>query len=136
MVEQPGAIHDPAVLRPVCLKVPASNIRVTPAEIGGGFGGKTTVWLEPHALLLSKKANKSVKMTMTRDEVFRASGPTSGGWMKIKVGAKKDGTLVAGQAEYKFQAGAYPGSPVQLACMCGFTPTTSLMSPASVTTSW
>ena len=37
------------------LEVPASNIRVTPAEIGGGFGGKTTVWLEPHALLLSKK---------------------------------------------------------------------------------
>ena len=104
------------------LEVPASNIRVTPAEIGGGFGGKTTVWLEPHALLLSKKANSPVKMTMTRDEVFRASGPTSGGWMKIKVGAKKDGTLVAGQAEYKFQAGAYPGSPVQLACMCGFTP--------------
>ncbi|MEL0111081.1 MAG: molybdopterin cofactor-binding domain-containing protein, partial [Rickettsiales bacterium] len=53
------------------LEVPASNIRVTPAEIGGGFGGKTTVWLEPHALLLSKKAGHPVKMTMTRDEVFR-----------------------------------------------------------------
>lgn len=104
------------------LEVPASNIRVTPAEIGGGFGGKTTVWLEPHALLLSKKAGHPVKMTMTRDEVFRASGPTSGAWMKIKIGAKKDGTIVAGQAEYMFQAGAYAGSPVQLACMCGFTP--------------
>jgi CO/xanthine dehydrogenase Mo-binding subunit len=104
------------------LEVPASNIRVTPAEIGGGFGGKTTVWLEPHALLLSRKAGSPVKMQMTRDEVFRASGPTSGSWMKIKVGAKKDGTITAGQAEYKFQAGAYAGSPVQLACMCGFTP--------------
>jgi len=104
------------------LEVPASNIRVIPAEIGGGFGGKTTVWLEPHALLLSKKAGRPVKMQMSRDEVFRASGPTSGSWMKIKVGAKKDGTITAGQAEYKFQAGAYPGSPVQLACMCGFTP--------------
>ena len=104
------------------LEVPASNIRVIPAEIGGGFGGKTTVWLEPHALLLSKKAGRPVKMQMSRDEVFRASGPTSGSWMKIKVGAKKDGTITAGRAEYKFQAGAYPGSPVQLACMCGFTP--------------
>ena len=104
------------------LEVPASDIRVTPAEIGGGFGGKTTVWLEPHALLLSRKAGSPVKMQMTRDEVFRASGPTSGSWMKIKVGAKKDGTITAGQAEYKFQAGAYAGSPVQLACMCGFTP--------------
>lgn len=104
------------------LEVPASDIRVTPAEIGGGFGGKTTVWLEPHALLLSRKAGSPVKMQMTREEVFRASGPTSGSWMKIKVGAKKDGTITAGQAEYKFQAGAYAGSPVQLACMCGFTP--------------
>ena len=60
------------------LEVPASNIRVIPAEIGGGFGGKTTVWLEPHALLLSKKAGRPVKMQMSRDEVFRASGPTSG----------------------------------------------------------
>ena len=32
-----------------------SNIRATPAEIGGGFGGKTIVYLEPLALALSQK---------------------------------------------------------------------------------
>ncbi len=104
------------------LEIPVSNLRVIPAELGGGFGGKTTIYLEPLALALSRKANRPVKMQMSRDEVFRATGPTSGSWMKIKIGAKKDGKITAAQAEYKFQAGAFPGSPVHLACMCGFTP--------------
>ena len=104
------------------LNMNVADIRVTPAEIGGGFGAKTTVWLEPLALLLSRKAGRPVKMTMSRNEVFRASGPTSGSAMTVKVGARKDGTLTAAYADLRFQAGAYPGSPVHLGCMCGFTP--------------
>jgi len=104
----------------LCMNV--SDIRVTPAEIGGGFGGKTTVWLEPAAVLLSQKAGRPVKMTMPRDEVFRATGPTSGSAMTIKIGAKKDGTITAAKALLKYQAGAYPGAPVHLGCMCAFTP--------------
>ncbi len=69
-----------------------AKIRVTPAEIGGGFGGKTVVYLEPMALALSKKTGRPVKMVMTREEVFRASGPTSGAHVRVKIGAKKDGT--------------------------------------------
>jgi CO/xanthine dehydrogenase Mo-binding subunit len=98
-----------------------ADIRVTPAEIGGGFGAKTTVWLEPHAVLLSRKAGRAVKMTMNRDDVFRATGPTSGSAMTVKIGCTKDGRITAAQAELKFQAGAYAGSPVQVACMCAFT---------------
>ncbi len=75
-----------------------ANIRATAAEIGGGFGGKTLVYLEPLALALSKKCGRPVKMQMTREEVFRASGPTSGATMEVKLGAKKDGTIVAAQA--------------------------------------
>ena len=60
------------------LGIDMSNIRVNPAEIGGGFGGKTLVYLEPVAVALSKKSGRSVKMQMTREDVFRASGPTSG----------------------------------------------------------
>ena len=67
-------------------------------EIGGGFGGKIAVYLEPLAALLSKKTGKPVKMTMTRDEVFEATGPTPGSLHPVKLGAKKDGTLVAGEA--------------------------------------
>ena len=94
-----------------------SNIRVTPAEIGGGFGGKTTVYIEPVALVLSKHSGHPVKIVMTRDEVFRATGPTSGGVVLVKLGAKKDGTIVAANVEMMFQAGAFPGSPVGAASM-------------------
>ena len=80
------------------LGIDIANIRCTPAEIGGGFGGKTLIYLEPVAVALSRKSGKSVKMQMTREDVFRGSGPTSGASMEIKIGAKKDGTIVAAQA--------------------------------------
>ena len=97
-----------------------ANIRVTPAEIGGGFGGKTLVYLEPIATALSAKCGRPVKMVMTRDEVFRASGPTSGGTIEVKIGAKKDGTITGAYAMITLQAGAFPGSPVAPAAMCAF----------------
>ncbi|HEY3696686.1 xanthine dehydrogenase family protein molybdopterin-binding subunit [Phenylobacterium sp.] len=99
------------------LNMDISDIRVTPAEIGGGFGGKTTVYLEPIALALSKQCGAPVKMVMSREEVFRATGPTSASAMSVRLGAKADGTIVAADVEMKFQAGAYPGSPVGAACM-------------------
>ncbi len=104
------------------LNMHVADIRVTPAEIGGGFGGKTTVWLEPPAMLLSRKAGRPVKMTMSRADVFRATGPTSGSAMTCKIGARKDGRITAASLEVKFQAGAFPGSPAGQGCMCAFTP--------------
>ncbi len=101
-----------APIRAKLLGIDISNIRVTPAEIGGGFGGKTLVYLEPVALALSRKAGRPVKMVMSREEVFRASGPTSGGAVEVKIGAKKDGTITAAEATLKYQAGAFAGSPV------------------------
>jgi CO/xanthine dehydrogenase Mo-binding subunit len=102
------------------LGIDISNIRVNPAEIGGGFGGKTLIYLEPVAVVLSQKSGRSVKIQMTREDVFRASGPTSGATMEIKLGAKKDGTIVAAKQVLKYQAGAFPGSPIGPGCMCGF----------------
>src|SRR6202008_1864936 len=99
-----------------------AKIRVTASEIGGGFGGKTVVYLEPLALALSKKAKRPVKMVMSREEVFKASGPTSGATVKVKMGATKDGKFVAGFAELKYQAGAFQGSPVQPGTMCAYAP--------------
>jgi len=97
-----------------------ANIRATPAEIGGGFGGKTIVYLEPLAVAMSKQCGRPVKMVMTREEVFRASGPTSGAVIEVKLGAKKDGTITAARAVMSYQAGAFPGSPVQPGVMCCF----------------
>jgi CO/xanthine dehydrogenase Mo-binding subunit len=104
------------------LGMDVSKVRVTAAEIGGGFGGKTVVYLEPVALALSRKAGRPVKMTMTREEVFRASGPTSGARIRVKIGARKDGRITAGEAELVYQAGAFQGSPVGPGAMCAFAP--------------
>ena len=99
-----------------------AELRVIPAEIGGGFGGKTTVYLEPLAVMLSKISGKPVKLVMTRDEVMRATGPTSGGHAFAKIGAKKDGTIVAAELTMEYEAGAFKGSPVQFGCMTGYAP--------------
>jgi CO/xanthine dehydrogenase Mo-binding subunit len=99
-----------------------SNIRAVPAEIGGGFGGKTIVYLEPLALVLSRKSGRPVKMVMTREEVFRATGPTSGSSSTVKIGATRDGTITAVKATYRLQAGAFPGSPIRGAVGCALTP--------------
>ena len=68
-----------------------TRVKVVPAEIGGGFGGKTTIYLEPLAVALSAKAGRPVKMVMTRDEVFRATGPAPGTKNTVKIGATRDG---------------------------------------------
>ena len=91
-------------------------------EIGGGFGGKTTIYLEPVAVALSKKAGLPVKVTMTRIEVMEASGPTSGSYMKVKMGVTNEGKMTAAHADLRFEAGAFPGSPVGAAAQCIFSP--------------
>ena len=104
------------------LAVPVSQVKATPMEIGGGFGGKINVYGEPVAAMLSKKAgHKPVKIVMSRAEVFEGTGPTCGSHLTIKMGATKEGKLVAAQADLQFEAGAYPGSPVGAAGMCVFT---------------
>ncbi|MAZ45531.1 MAG: oxidoreductase [Gammaproteobacteria bacterium] len=99
-----------------------ADLKFIASEIGGGFGGKTVVYLEPVAVLLSKIAGRPVKMTMSREEVFRATGPTSGTHCKVKVGAKKDGTLTAASAWLAYEAGAFAGAPMGPGAMCIFAP--------------
>jgi len=110
------------MVRDVCaqlLGMDVSKLRVTASEIGGGFGGKTTVFIEPVALALSRNAGRPVKVVMTRDEVFRASGPTSSTSMRMKIGVKKDGRITALDALLKYQGGAFAGAPVDYGGMAG-----------------
>ncbi|RKE84633.1 xanthine dehydrogenase family protein molybdopterin-binding subunit [Rhizobium sp. AG855] len=102
------------------LGIAASKLRVTSSEIGGGFGGKTHVWAEPVALALSRKAGRPVKLVMTRDEVFRASGPTSATSIDVKIGAMKDGTIVAADATLRYSCGPYTGAWAETGAMTAF----------------
>ncbi len=92
------------------LKIDTAKIRVQQSEMGGGFGGKTGFYGEPVAIQLARKAKRPVKITLTRNEVFRATGPVSGTKSRIKMGVKKDGTITAAEAELIFQTGAFTGS--------------------------
>jgi CO/xanthine dehydrogenase Mo-binding subunit len=113
-------------IRKMCtavLGLETSQLRVTPSEIGGGFGGKTTIFMEPLSLALSKKAGgKPVKLVMSRSDVLRATGPTASASMDVKIGMKKDGTITGARAEFRMQGGAFPGSPVDMALYCCFAP--------------
>ena len=100
------------------LRHPVSRVKVTPMEIGGGFGGKITAYLDPIAALLSKKSGRPVKLLMSRTEVFEASGPAPGTWMKVKLGVTNDGKISAFDITLAFEAGAYPGSPVMQGAAC------------------
>ena len=98
------------------------NIKVIPSEIGGGFGGKTVIYLEPLAVKMAKMSGRPVKMMMSREEVFRATGPTSATWCRAKIGAKNDGTFTAATAWLAYEAGAFPGSPIGPGCMSVLAP--------------
>jgi CO/xanthine dehydrogenase Mo-binding subunit len=102
------------------LQMPLSRIKVVPLEIGGGFGGKIRVYLEPVAALLSRKTGKPVKVLMNRAEVFAGTGPTPGSFIRVKMGADKNGRLTAAEAYLAYEAGAFPGSPVGPGAMCIF----------------
>jgi CO/xanthine dehydrogenase Mo-binding subunit len=115
----------PFMVRAYCaavLGLELSQLKVIPSEIGGGFGGKTTVYVEPLAILLSRKAGRPVKLVMSREEVFRATGPAGAARVDVKLGATKDGRLTAGSARMWYEAGAFPGSPVQAGAMTVLAP--------------
>ena len=102
--------------------VPVSQIKVIPTEIGGGFGGKLPVYLEPLVAILSKKSGRPVKAVMSRKEVLEASGPTPGSYIRCKFGATKDGRITALQAYMAFEAGAFPGSAIARGAVIIFAP--------------
>jgi xanthine dehydrogenase molybdenum-binding subunit len=98
--------------------IPVSSVKAVPMEIGGGFGAKLTMYAEPIAAALARKAGAPVKVTMTRPEVFEATGPTSGTYITVKMGVTKDGKITAADAQMIFEAGAFPGSPVVGGAQC------------------
>ncbi|MCC7410834.1 MAG: xanthine dehydrogenase family protein molybdopterin-binding subunit [Gammaproteobacteria bacterium] len=105
----------------VLVDVPMSRVKVIPTEIGGGFGGKDTVYLEPVAAMLARRSGRPVKIAMSRAECLRATGPSSGTWIKVKLGAARDGTLLACDVYAAYEAGAFPGGPIAPALLTSVT---------------
>src|SRR5690606_3722880 len=93
------------------LQIPLSKVKVVPTEIGGGFGGKISVYLDPVAALLARESGRPVKLVMDRASVFEATGPTPGSYIRVKMGADAQGRITAAEAWLAYEAGAYPGSP-------------------------
>lgn len=110
-----GAVHQ-------ILGIPLSSLKVIPTEIGGGFGGKIPTYGEPVAALLARKSRRPVKVVMNRTEVFTGTGPTSGTYVKLKMGMTREGRITAADATLIYEAGAFPGSIVQCGGICIFAP--------------
>ena len=100
------------------LGIAVGQVKAVPMEIGGGFGAKGITYVEPIAALLSQKSGRPVKVQLSRTEVFEGTGPTSGTQISVKLGATKEGKLIAAEAELIYEAGAFPGSPVGAGIQC------------------
>lgn len=102
------------------LHIPLSKVKVIPLEIGGGFGGKIRVYLEPVAAVLARKSGRPVKMTMSRADCFEGTGPTPGSYIKVKMATDASGRLTAAQAYLAYESGAFPGGWAAPGAMCIF----------------
>ena len=84
-----------------------SLVRVKGTVVGGGFGAKFTVY-EPLVVLAALAVNRPVKLSLTRSEEIAATTPAPPLRVKLRLGARKDGTLTALQADVTMDSGCYP----------------------------
>lgn len=89
------------------LGIPIHRIRVVKPRIGGGFGSKQEIILEPVAAALALRTGRPVKMALSREEVFVSTRTIHPAKVRVKLGAKKDGTLHAIELEAILNTGAY-----------------------------
>jgi CO/xanthine dehydrogenase Mo-binding subunit len=90
------------------LDIPAHKIRVVPMPVGGGFGGKVSL-LEGLLALLAIRANRPLRLLLTRRQVFALAKGAPAAQFEIEIGAKKDGTLTALRANFSYDNGASAG---------------------------
>jgi xanthine dehydrogenase YagR molybdenum-binding subunit len=83
------------------LKIPATNIRVHQDHIGGGFGSKFSPdrWGIVTAILSKKAGGKPVRLMLERDTELEVAGARPSAYARVKLGAKKDGTVTAWQSQ-------------------------------------
>jgi len=89
------------------LNLPMTDIQVTGTRVGGAFGGKGIITIEPIAAMLAMKAGRPVKLVMTREEDFLSANPRHSMEIFIRTGVKKDGTLMAREVHLRVDTGAF-----------------------------
>ena len=92
------------------LEIEENRINVIPVECGGGFGGKIRALCEPITALLARATGRPVRYVMTRREELQAGMPAPQVIIRLKTGAKRDGTLMALEAETVLESGAFSGT--------------------------
>jgi CO/xanthine dehydrogenase Mo-binding subunit len=97
------------------LEIPENRIKVIPMECGGGFGGKIRALCEPITAVLARTTGRPVRYVMTRKEELEAGMPAPQVIIKMKTGVKRDGTLMAIEAEAVLESGAYSGAVLAVA---------------------
>jgi len=116
--QSPFAIRD---LFGYAFNLPKTNIQVTTTYVGGGFGCKSGIHLEPLVGLLSKKANgRPVRLVPTREEECSTLPCRQGLLAKIKTGVSSDGKILAEEVEYLWDAGAYADYGVNIGRAGGY----------------
>src|SRR2546423_3761901 len=99
------------------LELPENRIKVIPMECGGGFGGKIRALCEPITAVLARATGRPVRYVMTRREELEAGMPAPQVIIKMKTGVKRDGTLMALEAEAILESGAYSGTVLAVAAV-------------------
>ncbi len=100
------------------------NIRVIAPYVGGGFGSKAGLSAEGTAVIMAMRVpGQPVKVRLTREEEFYCAFVRQGLIAKTKVGAKKDGEILAMKTEYFWDAGAYTEYGVNITRASGYSST-------------
>jgi putative selenate reductase molybdopterin-binding subunit len=101
------------------VSLPTGKIRVIKPRIGGGFGSKQEVLLEPICALLTLKTGRPVRLRLSREEVFTSSRTRHPQITRVKVGVTKDGTITANEMEVLANTGAYGAHALTVQCNTG-----------------
>ncbi|MFY9371258.1 MAG: molybdopterin cofactor-binding domain-containing protein [bacterium] len=94
--------------------LPLSRIRVINPGMGGAFGGKLEVTIEPIVAQLARMTGRPVKLTYNRRETMISTRTRHAAIITLKTGVKKDGTIVAQDFKVITNTGAYAGSAMNV----------------------
>jgi CO/xanthine dehydrogenase Mo-binding subunit len=98
------------------LGLPIEDVNIVPMPVGGGFGGKF-VLIEPLVAAAAMAVGQPVLLAYTRTDDFLAGNPAPECKIRIRLGARSDGTITALEADMLYDSGSSPGSPLSISAI-------------------